>query len=358
MPLRVELVPVPEAGTGPTPLIEGFVQLWQRWHLDLYGHDDLNEAAGPMATAYAEQDYRTKLMTVALDGDRVVGATYSGLPLRDNTTIAECDIGVDPQADLETVGQALWDDLRDRLLREGRRTAQVWSTHRLPEHSGDLDWVVPATGVGRVPLDSTARQLQGWGFRLEQVERHSSLDVAAATARLADLETQALRHAEPDYETLSWAGVTPVELRAGMADLCARMSIDVPSGELDLEAEDWDAERVAASDRVAERMGRRRITTVARHRASGVLAAYTQIDQPTEHPAVAYQEDTLVHGEHRGHRLGLLVKVRNLHALAEQASSVRRVHTWNADENAHMLRINLALGFTEASIVGGWQARL
>lgn len=37
------------------------------------------------------------------------------------------------------------------------------------------------------------------------------------------------------------------------------------------------------------------------------------------------------------------------------APQVRRVHTWNAGENAWILRINLALGFREASHEASWQ---
>ncbi|WP_407320279.1 hypothetical protein UQW22_07455 [Isoptericola halotolerans] len=41
----------------------------------------------------------------------------------------------------------------------------------------------------------------------------------------------------------------------------------------------------------------------------------------------------------------MLVEALNLRALARTHPSVRRVRTWNAEENEHMLAIDVALGF-------------
>mgnify|MGYP002653344585 CR=1 FL=1 len=65
-----------------------------------------------------------------------------------------------------------------------------------------------------------------------------------------------------------------------------------------------------------------------------------------------------MHGGHRGHGLGLRVKAVNLLALREAVPTVRRVHTWNAGENAHMLAINTALGFRPVSLEGVWEKRM
>ncbi len=59
--------------------------------------------------------------------------------------------------------------------------------------------------------------------------------------------------------------------------------------------------------------------------------------------------------EHRGRSLGLLVKVAVLDELARSRPSARRVHTWNAEENRHMLAINVALGFAPAGVEAEWQ---
>ena len=103
-------------------------------------------------------------------------------------------------------------------------------------------------------------------------------------------------------------------------------------------------------------VGGLRVTTVALDPA-GAPVAYTELRHNPGVPASATQEDTLVHAGHRGHGLGLWVKAVNLVALREAAPTVRRVHTWNAAENRHMLAINAGLGFLEAGAQGAWQLR-
>ncbi|GAA1139733.1 GNAT family N-acetyltransferase [Ornithinicoccus hortensis] len=352
MDLSVRTVPPPRGGEATSPLVAAFAEVYRRHCVATFGDDDLADSAEVTATAYAEQTYRRKLLVVALDGERVVGGASFGMPLKDNTTLAEGDFAVDPDADPGTVLPAVWEQVRAEVVAAGRRTAQVWMSHPL---GGDGELLVPRTGAGRLPRDKVAGTLLELGFELEQVERHSVLDVAAALPRAATEAARAREVAGSAYEVLSWVGPTPEDLRAGMADLMARMSTDVPSGDLELEPEEWDAERVATGDRVAAALGRRKVTSIAREVATGQPVAYTEFVQPGDKPQVAYQEDTLVHAGHRGHRLGMLVKAANLAVLARELPDVARVHTWNATENAHMLAINHALGFTDRSAEGGWQ---
>ena len=48
--------------------------------------------------------------------------------------------------------------------------------------------------------------------------------------------------------------------------------------------------------------------------------------------------------EHRGHGLGFAMKVANLVAMEERYPSVRRINTWNAEENAAMIAVNEEIG--------------
>ena len=86
----------------------------------------------------------------------------------------------------------------------------------------------------------------------------------------------------------------------------------------------------------------------------GAIAGYTELDLPLGRE-IAYQYDTLVVGAHRGHGLGMLVKLANLVRLAEIAAERTVVYTWNADENEHMLAINIALGFHRCGLEAAWQ---
>lgn len=62
----------------------------------------------------------------------------------------------------------------------------------------------------------------------------------------------------------------------------------------------------------------------------------------------AEQDATVVLRAHRGHRLGMLVKAVNAQALLAAQPAVKRIWTWNNEENPHMLAINVAMGFRPA----------
>ena len=72
----------------------------------------------------------------------------------------------------------------------------------------------------------------------------------------------------------------------------------------------------------------------------------------------ASQDDTLVLREHRGHALGMLLKLENLALLERDFPGHPSVITWNADENRHMLAVNEALGFTPMAYEGAWRLDL
>ncbi len=353
MSVTIREVPLQDAGATPAPLMVDLAGVLRRELVAVFGHDDLADSPEVLTRALAEQRYRRKLALVALDGDRPVGGGWFRMPLQDNTHVVEGQIAVDPEADAADVVPAVWESARAAAVADGRSVAMLWSAHRPLD--GEGEHLVPRTGVSRLPMDGLVRALSQVGFALEQVEQHSVLDVAEGLAR-AEAELPAAREASGTaYRVLGWTGPTPEEHLEGMAGLMARMSTDVPAGALQIEAEEWDAERVADRDRIAVESGRALLTTVAQHVATGALAAYTVLELPQDRPQVGFQEDTLVHADHRGHRLGMLVKALNLQRLAEHAPQVRRLHTWNAGENRHMLAINVALGFRERGAEGAWQ---
>jgi RimJ/RimL family protein N-acetyltransferase len=57
------------------------------------------------------------------------------------------------------------------------------------------------------------------------------------------------------------------------------------------------------------------------------------------------QGNTAVARPHRGHRLGLLVKAALMQWLADAEPGVRKVVTFNAAANSHMIAINEELGY-------------
>ncbi|PZS30412.1 MAG: hypothetical protein DLM61_10840 [Pseudonocardiales bacterium] len=91
------------------------------------------------------------------------------------------------------------------------------------------------------------------------------------------------------------------------------------------------------------------LITIAPHDATGELAGYTELDVPAEPDSPVEQVDTLVLPEHRGHHVGMLLKLTNLRELATRFPGSRSVETMNAEDNRHMLDVNEALGFLQVS---------
>ena len=73
--------------------------------------------------------------------------------------------------------------------------------------------------------------------------------------------------------------------------------------------------------------------------------AYSDVMVMEGQPDLAIQSDTLVLKEHRGHRLGLAVRLANVRALQDELPAVSTVRTWSAESNTHMLAVNQAMGF-------------
>ena len=104
--------------------------------------------------------------------------------------------------------------------------------------------------------------------------------------------------------------------------------------------------------------GRRIIESVARNLPTGRLVGFTRVEVSPESPDRAYQQDTLVLREHRGHGLGARLKAANALLLMEALPTVRAIRTWNADSNRHMLAVNRALGYAVDGYSREWQKQV
>jgi RimJ/RimL family protein N-acetyltransferase len=111
-----------------------------------------------------------------------------------------------------------------------------------------------------------------------------------------------------------------------------------------VEPERWDPARVRAAEARATAEGGRWYEVAAMHDASGEMAALTQVNIDPDIDGWARQDITAVTRPHRGHRLGLHVKVAMLDWLAEVEPQVRHIMTFNAVANEHMVAVNADLG--------------
>lgn len=176
------------------------------------------------------------------------------------------------------------------------------------------------------------------GARVTQIELFNVLDLTRLPADLGALATSV----PAGYVLRTWQGACPDDLVDAYAAAHAAMN-DAPRGE---EREDsrWTAQRVRDAEDRQRRSGMVALTTVAQHESTGAVGGYTDV-LITGRTTTVVQEDTGVVRDHRGHRLGLLVKAANLLHVRELLPELATVVTWNAENNAHMLAVNDRLGF-------------
>ena len=191
---------------------------------------------------------------------------------------------------------------------------------------------VPLHGAADHPSLSFAPKL---GFEAVLDGNIRRLSVPIADARVDELRAEVARAPAADaYRTETFEAPWPAKYLRDQCTLFRCMSTDEPHGDEGHEAEIWDAERVRENEALRAARGARFLTAVAQHVASGRLVACTELSIGAEAPWQAWQMLTVVHPEHRGHRLGLAIKLANLHALALHAPEVRSIVTGNAAVNA------------------------
>ena len=344
------------ADAGPTPALRAYAELRNVTLLETNGNDDDALSAAELLPALYSNDDRERLQwlieldtppigCVALDILRDDGgqtAMFSGALVRD---VWGRGIGTAAYQHLEAVARA-----------SGVRKLLHWTEHH--DETGELPTLAAPTGFGSIPADRAARFLSHNGFSLEQVERASALVWSDAT--LGHLE--ALRaHAEgraSDYRIVQWFSPTPPERVAGFAWMKSRMSTDVPEGDLDMPEEIWDDARVRRQDERMAAKGWSMLVTAAEHIGTGELSAFNELSIGPDHSRATHQYDTLVLDEHRGNRLGMLVKTAGLLAWRAQHPLSPHVRTYNAEENRPMLSINEAIGFEPTAYEGAWKKEL
>lgn len=366
--LHLVPLPLPTGLDAPDAwLLHGMVDAVNAGVLETWGNLDEARVPGEVLESLRRQDYEEKLRFVALDGPvdagpadpaRVLGCVAVNLPRQDNTHTGYAQLDVRPTRRCRGIGSALHDLMLTTARAHGRSMLTTSTDHRTEPGPGE-GALAPTTGTGRVrAADPGVAFAVHRGWQLEQVERRSVLRVPLPPDELARHAAHAAGAAEPDYRVVQWERHCPQEWVDQFAVLQSQMSTDVPLGGLDLREDVWDTARVRATEEQNEARGMTCRVSAAVHEPTGTLVAYTTLTSRPDTEEFLYQDDTLVIREHRGHRLGMLVKTANLALLSRVQPAARRIATWNAEENDHMLAINVALGFRPAGGSGEWQLRL
>jgi RimJ/RimL family protein N-acetyltransferase len=255
------------------------------------------------------------------DHGEPAGCYLLELPQQENVTIAFLTLGITRSYRRRGLGQALLTHCRERAALNGRTLLETVCRTGSPGAAF-------AVHIGAEPGLSDLRSVL-------------TVDAPALDrlpALCADAAAQASR-----YSLRHWSGPVPDDLLAQNAALEEALA-DAPHAEW-FEKPKWDGDRIrAAEDRVAAQ-GLRRYSIAAIHDATGEMAALTQLSVDPLVTGWAFQDITAVVRAHRGHRLGVLVKAAMLKQLAELEPQVKRVITFNAADNEHMIAVNKALGF-------------
>jgi GNAT superfamily N-acetyltransferase len=332
-----------------------FAALSRRICDESVGLPELSPSAAEMLPAWLDGTDSRQVGFIARDDGGIVGVVNVSYPQEQGARVAEIDLLVPQEHWGHGVEEALLARAEADADANGRDILQSWTLHRPMEGERML---VPKTGWGRVPRTPLAELLARSGYSLEQVERNSELDLRADDSVLRQKLADAEQVAGGDYRIVSWTLPTPPELRDGYAVVLARLSTDAPSGDMDVVAEEWDADRVVRRDARLTGAGQLVSVVAVEHVPTGELVAYNELLIAADREGVTHQFGTLVARHHRGHRLGTIVKCANLLRWRELVPTSPRVSTFNAEENRPMLDINEAIGFVPVSYAGAWQKKV
>ena len=357
-PPRAERLDAPDAWA-----YHGVAALERAVGLADLGHADLAPRAVDLLVGDLHEEHvrrhRLVAVTDAGDGPRVVGHGVLTLPVADNRHLAMVRVAVLPELRGRGIGSAIADRLRRVALVEGRTTLFAEVEFATEPAADAADALAPREGPGHVSADLPGmRFARRAGLGLEIVARRSVLDVPLPADVLERFVADAAARAGDAYRLHTWRAPVPERWVGELAALEQRLSEDEPNGGLALEVEQWDGQRLRVEEAKLAERGQTMLVTAAEHVPTATLAGMTALVWDDDRPELTEQESTVVLREHRGHRLGMLLKAVNLREHTRLRPATRRVATWNNETNAPMLAINVALGFRPAGGSAELQAPL
>ncbi|QSB06591.1 GNAT family N-acetyltransferase [Natronoglycomyces albus] len=269
---------------------------------------------------------------VAWEGETMVGFFVANFMVHENQHHANVGIMVHPEYRRRGYGSRLMRRLLEVCAVEGRTQIAAWTTAQ-------------AEG-GPYRSQGGGAFLSAHGFTLSETMHAQVAPVDYLDASTWErLYTEAMSYAQ-HYEVLSWVDRIPDNLIEAFARLESTALSLMPLGQIHLENYRMDAPRLRRLEEIRRAKGSGVCQSVARHRVSGELVASTTFEVHAPPAGRADIGMTFVGPQHRGHRLGLAVKLANTRHLREHFPHVSHIGTNNAHTNEHMNAINRQLGFT------------
>jgi GNAT superfamily N-acetyltransferase len=285
------------------------------WEYPLTRH----EAQGILAFGY---DLEPGIPSLAVVDGVVMGVGKYSISDYDNQHLAWLAVLVHPEHRRRGHGSSLLAGLVNQVRATGRTSIGTsgWESERTSAFAA-------RHGLERKAFEVNRRQVL------------AELDLAELD-RLYD----EARSAASAYELVRQPGHTPEEELEAVAVMVSAIN-DAPTDDLDIEDEVFSPERVRAYETANEKRGITIYRLMARHRETGELAGQTVVGVDRERPNIGEQHDTSVVAVHRGHRLGLLLKLEMNRWLRDAEPRLETIDTWNAESNDFMIGVNEALGY-------------
>ncbi|MCW2736569.1 GNAT family N-acetyltransferase [Nocardioides sp.] len=269
----------------------------------------------------ADNPERGVVLLAAIDGREMVGAGLLTRPLVENLHTAMAFAYTRPDREREGIGRRLVEELEVIAAGDGRTTAQS-------------EVYLPPGGTAAGEPFATAM-----GY---DVASRESIKELALTDYLATRDALSAR--ADGYRIVTFDTVCPDEHVESFGRLLGMLMTEVPLGELDLTASEWTPERIRAAERRQVDIGRHVLTAMAIAPDGGV-AGVSDVRVDDTDRAHGQVGITIVDPAHRGHRLGLALKVATHDVALASYPGLVSVDTSNADVNAHMNAVNEALGY-------------
>lgn len=310
---------------------------------DLPGFPVENKTVAIVSLVRPDKTWDRRRVLAKLDG-RAAAIGVVHLSQKENLHLAEVELNVAPQFRRRGVGTALLGELERQVRADNRNTIHAYV-------SSQIDGGVERPGFGTGFAERN-------GYVNGQDEIHRRVDLNAVDeAEIDELLARAWVKAD-GYELVQWIQTAPEDLVDQVAYLDGRLLQDAPIGDLDLEPQKIDAERVRQRELDSQAAGQLKLNTGVRHIASGRLAGWSDITVNPGDESDAWQGITIVDPQDRGHRIGTILKAENQRLLRRYRPMMRYVHTWNAEENKFMININESVGYRAVDRWTAYQKKL
>ena len=260
----------------------------------------------------ADNPERAVTLLGAIDGREMVGAGLLTRPLKENLHTAMAFAYTRPGRTREGIGSALVRELEVVAAGDGRTTIQS-EAYLPPGGSGGAEAFATATGYG-----------------VASREAIKELTLTDYVARREALAPEAL--AADDYRIITFDTVCPEE----HLDSFGRL--------LGLLMSEWPAERIRAAEQRLVAIGRHVHTAMA-IAPYGEVAGVSDVRVDDTDQTYGQVGITIVDPAHRGHRLGLALKLATHDLALRTYPDLVSLDTSNAEVNTHMNAVNEALGY-------------